>query len=199
MKFRIFLWVTAVFFCACLLYAGESLIQQRALAQKTVRLHVVANSDSREDQENKLVVRDAVLQQVAELTKNCESAEQAKKVIGENLPKIADAAAQVCDREIRVSLQKESFETRHYDSFTLPAGEYPSLRVCIGQAEGKNWWCVVFPSLCVPATWEGVEEAALTGGFSQEETELILGGEEEYHLRFRTLEWLRDLKAWISE
>ena len=199
MKFRIFLWVTGVFFCACLLYAGESLMQQRALAQKTVRLHVVANSDSWEDQENKLAVRDAVLQQVEELTKDCENAEEAKRAIGENLQKIADAAARVCRRGIKVSLQKESFETRHYDSFTLPAGEYPSLRVCIGQAQGQNWWCVVFPSLCVPATWEGVEEAALTGGFSQMETELILGGEEEYRLRFKTLEWLRELKAWISE
>lgn len=199
MKFRIFLWVTAVFFCAGLLYAGESLLQQRALAQKTVRLHVVANSDSKEDQENKLIVRDAVLRQVAALTQNCENAEQAKKVIGENLSKIAHAAAEVCDMEIRVSLQRESFETRHYDSFTLPAGEYPSLRVCIGQAQGRNWWCVVFPSLCAPATCDGVEEAALTGGFSQSETELILGGEGEYRLRFKTLEWLRDLKSWISE
>lgn len=199
MKFRIFLWVSAVFFSACLLYAGESLVQQRALARKTVRLHVVANSDSTEDQENKLVVRDAVLRQVAELTRNCENAEQAKQSIGENLQEIADAAAEVCEREVRVSLQREGFETRHYDSFTLPAGEYPSLRVCIGQAQGKNWWCVVFPSLCVPATWESVEEAALTSGFSQEETELILGGESEYRLRFKTLEWLRELKTWISE
>ena len=199
MKFRIFLWVIAVFFCAGVLYVGESLIQQRALAQKTVRLHVVANSDSGEDQENKLLVRDAVLQQVEKLTKDCESAEQAKKILGENLQKIAEAAAEVCKYEVNVSLQKESFPTRYYDSFSLPAGEYPSLLVRIGQAEGKNWWCVVFPSLCVPATWDGVEEAALTGGFSQAETELILGGEREYRLRFRTLEWLRDVKDWISK
>ena len=199
MKLRIFAWVMSVFFCAGMLYAGESLLQQRTLAQKTVRLHVVANSDSKEDQENKLVVRDAVLRQVTALTQNCENAEQAKKVIGENLQQIADAAAAVCGREIKVSLQRESFETRYYDSFTLPAGEYPSLRVCIGQAKGKNWWCVVFPSLCVSATSEGVEEAALTGGFSQEETELILGGEGEYRLRFKTLEWLWELKTLVSK
>ena len=199
MKFRIFLWVSAVFFSACLIYAGESLLQQRTLAQKTIRLHVVANSDSEEDQKNKLAVRDTVLRQVELLTRDCESAEQARETISENLRRIADAAAEVCNYDVKVSLQKESFETRHYDSFTLPAGEYPSLRIRIGRAQGKNWWCVVFPSLCTPATWEGVEEAALTGGFSREETELILGGEGEYRLRFKTLEWLRELKNWISE
>lgn len=198
MKFRIILWVLLVFFAASVLYTGQSLLLQRELAQKTVRLHVVANSDSREDQEQKLLVRDAVLRQVNELTSGCQNAEQAKKIMGENLEMIAMAAAAVCPDGISVSLQEESFETRYYDTFTLPAGDYPALRVCIGEAEGRNWWCVVFPSLCAPATWEAVEDAALTGGFSRQEAELIVGGEREYQLRFKTLEWLRALGDWIS-
>lgn len=198
MKFRIILWVLLVFFAASVLYTGQSFLLQRQLAQKTVRLHVVANSDSPEDQEQKLLVRDAVLRQVSELTQGCENAEQAKKIVGENLEEIALAAAAVCPESIEVSLREESFETRYYDTFTLPAGDYPALRVRIGEAQGKNWWCVVFPSLCAPATWESVEEAALTGGFSQQEAELIVGGEQEYQLRFKTLEWLRALGDWIS-
>ena len=198
MKIRIVIWVVAVFLMAGMLYGAESIFLQRELAQKTVRLHVVANSDSKEDQAQKLVVRDAVLQQVQELTKNCENARQAKKVIGENLEKIAAAAGEVCPYDVTVSLGRESFETRYYDTFALPAGDYPSLRVNIGEAAGKNWWCVVFPSLCAPATWNEAEEAALAGGFSQDEAELISGGEEEYRLRFKTLEWLRELKKLIS-
>lgn len=198
MKFRIILWGLLVFFAAFVLYTGQSLLLQKQLAQKTVRLHVVANSDSPEDQEQKLLVRDAVLRRVNELTKDCKNAQQAKKVMGENLEEIALAAAAVCPEGIEVSLREESFETRYYDTFTLPAGDYPALRVCIGEAKGKNWWCVVFPSLCAPATWDSVEEAALTGGFSQQEAELIGGGEKEYQLRFKTLEWLRSLADWIS-
>ena len=198
MKFRIAIWVLAVFVLAGILYGAESLFLQRELARKTVRLHVVANSDSKEDQAQKLVVRDAVLQQVEELTKNCKNAEDAKRVIGENLEKIAAAAKDACSYDVTVSLGQENFETRYYDTFTLPAGEYPSLRVRIGEADGKNWWCVVFPSLCAPATWDAAEEAALAGGFSQAETELISGGEESYRLRFKTLEWLQELKNLIS-
>lgn len=187
-----------VFLAAALLYAAESLILQRDIADKTVRLHVVANSDSREDQARKLVVRDAVLREVSRLTANCQSAEEARSVIGENLALIEEAARSVCEEEISVSQQVEDFETRYYDTFTLPAGEYPSLRVNIGQAEGKNWWCVVFPSLCVSATSESVEEAALIGGYSREEARLITGGEQEYQIRFKTLEWLKDFVDWLS-
>ncbi len=198
MKFRIFVWLLLVSLAATLLYAAESLLLQRDIADKTVRLHVVANSDSEEDQAQKLVVRDAVLRQVSLLTANCQSAQEARIMIEENLSAIEKTAQSVCGDEISVSLQVEDFATRYYDTFTLPAGEYPSLRVNIGQAEGKNWWCVVFPSLCVSATSEDTRETALTGGFSQEEARLIVGGEQEYELRFKTLEWLREITDWLS-
>ncbi len=198
MKIRIVAWVLLVFVMAGLLFAADSLWMQRSIAGKTVRLHVVANSDSPADQALKLRVRDAVLQQVSALTASCQSAEEAKAAIGTNLPLIEEAAKQVCEEEIKVSLEKEMFETRYYDTFTLPAGEYPSLRVSIGEGQGKNWWCVVFPSLCVPATSDSVEDAALTGGFTQGEAQLITGGEEEYELRFKALEWLKKLGDWLK-
>lgn len=198
MKWRIALWLVLVFVTSGVLYCAQSLVLQRTLAEKTVRLHVVANSDTADDQAQKLTVRDAVLQEVNRLTAACESAEDARQTLGAHLKDIELAARQVCDREIAVSLGMEDFETRYYDTFTLPAGRYPALRVRIGAAEGKNWWCVVFPSLCLCATSEDTRDAALTGGFSPEETELITGGETQYRLRFKTLQWLKELGSWVS-
>lgn len=203
MKFRIVLWIVLVMLAAYGLFAAESLLLQRSLAEKTVRLHVVANSDSAEDQAQKLRVRDAVVSEVAALTKNCRDASQARAVIGQNLGVIEDSARRVLSAggsayDVRVSLGMEDFDTRCYESFTLPAGRYPALRVRIGAAEGKNWWCVVFPSLCLAATTDAVEEYAAVGGFDEMETEFITGGEEKYELRFKTLEWLQDLFAWIG-
>ena len=91
----------------------------------------------------------------------------------------------------------EDFATRKYDTFTLPAGEYPALRIKIGKAAGHNWWCVVFPSLCTAATTEDFTTCAQAGGYDTAETALIKGGEEEYELRFKTLEWLQKLREWF--
>ena len=100
--------------------------------------------------------------------------------------------------DVQVRLGTEQFETRYYDTFTLPAGEYPALRVNLGKAQGHNWWCVVFPSLCTAATSDALERTAAVGGFDSEETELIEGGEEAYELRFKSFEWLQALLDWIS-
>ena len=88
-----------------------------------------------------------------------------------------------------VTLKKETFGTRVYDTFSLPAGVYDSLRIVIGAGEGRNWWCVVFPGLCVPAASEGVEDVAVSAGFS-EELGKTLTGEEPYEIRFLLLDWL---------
>lgn len=198
MKKRFLLWTVLVMFTALCLGAVQTLWTQRTLAEKTVRLHVVANSDSESDQAQKLRVRDTVVQTVAELTTGCTNAQQAREVIEKNLPLIREAAektlrAEHSDYAVRVHLGREKFQTRYYDSFTLPAGEYPALRVSIGRAQGHNWWCVVFPSLCTAATSDELESCARTGGFDEDETELIRGGEERYELRFKCFEWLQAL------
>ena len=131
--------------------------EQQALAGKLVRLHVVANSDSEQDQALKLQVRDAVLEASEGL--EAEDLEAA-------LPRL-QAAAQACLREqgsgdpVTVSLGEERFPTRLYDNFALPAGVYRSLRVTIGAGEGHNWWCVAFPSICFRATSAEVQDAAV--------------------------------------
>lgn len=203
MKIRIFVWILCVALMASFLYAADSLLMQRDIASKTIRLHVVANSDSAADQEQKLHVRDAVLRSVAELTAQCGDVRSAREQIVAHIDEISTAACTVLSEEgsdarVTVSLCDEAFETRVYDTFTLPAGVYPSLRVRIGAAEGKNWWCVVFPSLCTAASTEEFEEAAQSGGFSAQETEVVTGGKQKYRFRFRTLELLETVASWFS-
>ncbi len=203
MKIRIFVWILCVALMASFLYAADSLLMQRDIAFKTIRLHVVANSDSAADQQQKLHVRDAVLRSVAELTAQCGDVRSAREQIAAHIDEISAAACKVLSEEgsdarVTVSLCDEAFETRVYDTFTLPAGVYPSLRVRIGAAEGKNWWCVVFPSLCTAASTEEFEEAAQSGGFSAQETEVVTGGKRKYRFRFRTLELLETVASWFS-
>lgn len=203
MKIRIFVWILCVALMASFLYAADSLLMQRDIAFKTIRLHVVANSDSAADQQQKLHVRDAVLRSVAELTAQCGDVRSAREQIAAHIDEISTAACTVLSKEgsdacVTVSLCDEAFETRVYDTFTLPAGVYPSLRVRIGAAEGKNWWCVVFPSLCTAASTEEFEEAAQSGGFSAQETEVVTGGKRKYRFRFRTLELLETVASWFS-
>ena len=195
MKIRCFIWLAIVFVAAYLLLGAESWLLQRSIAEKTLRLHVVANSDSDEDQAQKLRVRDGILETVSALTAQCETAQEAQLVLEENLPKLQESAQTLLRREgsdysVSVSVGTEQFGTREYETFSLPAGEYPSLRVKIGAAKGKNWWCVVFPSLCKAATSDAARQCAEVGGYDDAESALITGGEQKYTLRFKTLEWL---------
>ena len=161
-------------------------------------MHVVANSDSEADQAQKLRVRDCILQTVSELTAECETSQEAQTVLEANLAQLqADAQTflrnEGSDYSASVSVGKEQFGTREYETFSLPAGEYPALRVKTGAAQGKNWWCVVFLSLCKAATSDVVKECAEVGGYDDAESTLITGGEKKYTLRFMTPEWLLDI------
>ena len=156
---------------------------RQKMRQELIRFHVVAASDSQEDQAVKLQVRDAVIQAVQQDLQNLTDMEEAKAYLAENLPKVESIANQVLaqagfDDTAKVSLCIEEFTTRVYDTFTLPAGLYESLRIIIGEGEGQNWWCVVFPSLCLPATTEGFEEVACGAGFSDTLTEALEGKRE---------------------
>ena len=199
MKIRILTWLVLVAFTAVCLCAVETLWTQKQIADKTVRLHVVANSDSEADQAQKLAVRDAVLPVIAELTADCADARQAREVLAAHLPEIQSAAMTASGgREVTASLTNEAFPTRQYDTFTLPAGTYPSLRLRIGAAQGHNWWCVVFPSLCLAATSDALEDCAAVGGFDASETELITGGEETFVIRFKLFEWVQELIEFLN-
>ena len=171
-------------------------VQQQRMSEKIIRLHVVANSDSGADQAIKLHVRDAVLAAARQALQGAGDPQQA---IAQALPQLEAAAnaalaAQGSHDTASVSFRRELFPTRDYDTFSLPSGVYRSLRVTIGAGGGHNWWCVIFPSLCVPATADGFVQAAEAGGFTRAEIGLMTQADEGYVLKFRSLELLQALK-----
>ena len=171
---------------------------QDELADKVVRLHVLANSDSEEDQALKLRVRDAVLEQAtAILEQSADRREAESRLRGQllELERIAakEIAAEGYDYPVTVNLENTDFPTKEYDGFTLPAGEYLALRVIIGEGKGQNWWCVVFPPLCTAASAD-VPASALAAGCSEEEVSLITEENQGYVLKFKAVEWWETLK-----
>jgi stage II sporulation protein R len=172
--------------------------KQRRLAGKLIRLHVVASSDAPDDQARKLLVRDAVLPVAAALTDGCADADAARRRLAAGLPELETAARSALrsagsDEPVRVSLGSELFPRRDYPTFSLPAGPYTALRVTVGAGSGHNWWCVAFPALCLPATTEGLADAAKTAGLTGDEVDLITGDSAPVRLRFRALDWLAEL------
>ncbi|HAL88870.1 MAG TPA: stage II sporulation protein R [Clostridiales bacterium] len=188
----------------CLLLAAVcwtvGLVRDRAfLNRELIRLHVVANSDSEEDQAVKLRVRDAVLESIRSDLEQVGDVNAAKAYLRENLPKIEKIAnrtleAAGVDAQAVASLQKEAFDIRNYDTFSLPAGVYESLRIVIGEGEGKNWWCVAFPELCLSATSEDFRETAQMAGMNEGLTESLTQA-EEYDIRFFLLDALGKLET----
>ena len=186
--FRVGICLMAV----CLVWTWMLFKDRQKLRRELIRFHVVAASDAPEDQAVKLQVRDAVISAFQEELQNLQDVEQAKAYLQENLPKIQTVANHVLkqagfDDTASVSLCLEEFATRVYDTFTLPAGLYESLRIVIGEGEGQNWWCVMFPSFCLPATSDGFEEVACGAGFSDTLTQTLEG---EHEIRFFFLDAL---------
>ena len=177
---------------AVLISVGALLADRQKLKDSLIRFHVVANSDSEEDQQVKLLVRDAVLQSIQEDLASVADVEQAKAYLRQNLPKIQALANTVLEaagfeEEAVVSLCQEAFDTRAYDTFSLPAGVYEALRIVIGEGKGHNWWCVSFPALCLPATGEAFSETAVEAGLSAKLTE-TLKADSDYEIRFFLLD-----------
>lgn len=183
---------------AALFLCGTLIADRQRLQQDVIRLHVVANSDTETDQQLKLQVRDAVVEYVGGEMADVANAEQAKAYLQSNLLAIQAAAEKVLmesgvRQEVSVSLCREPFDTRVYDTFTLPAGVYNALRITIGEGEGKNWWCVVFPALCMGAVTDDMENVAAGAGFPEALTG-ALTGEKAYELRFYLLDAMGKLE-----
>lgn len=156
--------------------------EQAVLSEKLVRLHVLANSDAPADQQLKLQVRDAVLE-----------ASAGAITVDEQLLEQLQAAAQKVvaqagyDYPVEVRRERYYFDTRQYETFSLPAGEYDSVRVLIGEGTGKNWWCVMFPPLCAGICEADLEKIALSAGLSEKEISFICE-ENGYVLRFQLVD-----------
>lgn len=197
--------VKCVFACALLaafVWCGTVIADRQRLNEELIRLHVVANSDRVEDQELKLLVRDAIIASLRQALADVRDTEQAKEYLQENLPKLQELANKTLDaagsaQQAVVTLCREGFPTRQYNTFSLPAGIYEALRVTIGDGAGKNWWCVVFPSLCVPQTSQGFSDTAAGAGFP-DALSGALTGEEPYQIRFYLLDKLGELEKFLA-
>lgn len=174
----------------------------QAIRNDTIRLHVVANSDSEADQELKLKVRDAILQQCPGIFDGTITAEDAKaKILAETENLKATAQKTIAENgfeySVNVALTTEYFSTRVYENnVTLPAGKYLALKIVIGNGTGKNWWCIMFPSLCLPAA-EKNNEDSINNVFNQQEKSIIFES-EKYEIRFRIVEYTELIKKYLG-
>ncbi len=173
--------------------------RQRSLSSQLVRLHVVAESDSDDDQAVKLKVRDAVLALLTPKLEGASSPEQAKAVIEGELTNLSGLAQAITAREGRpcnatASVMTENFPTRDYESFSLPAGDYVSLRITLGEGQGKNWWCVIFPPLCMSST----ESEDAFSNLSEENEKLIVSDDSGYILKFHIIELFEKVRKVFS-
>lgn len=163
-----------------------------------LRLHVIAASDSGTDQEIKLQLRDRLLLKGNEIFKSSKTKKEAEKKIREGIPLLEKEAAAFLKEKgynssITVSLTKSYFPTRKYEGFTLPAGNYDALKVVIGEGKGKNWWCIMFPALCIPAAKDtGYDlDAILT------DKEKAIITEEKYEVRLWLVEKWQELNNFL--
>ena len=165
-----------------------------------VRLHVLANSDSEEDQALKMEVRDTVLEAAAPYLEGCTTQEEAVQSLTLHLSDLEAVAAETIvaegyDYPVTVLLGEEDYPTRTYESCAFPAGSYVSLRVCIGEAEGQNWWCCLFPPLCLSAASakSDNEDAFVQVGLTKDQYGIITEtGKTKYKVRFKILEVIED-------
>ena len=183
-KLRIWEASALLALCASLLIGTWAQGRQTDLSDRLIRLHIVAVSDDEEEQALKLRVRDAVLDYLRPTLAGLDDADRAARVLEDQLEEIAGVAEAASEgREVRVSLERERFPLRQYEGFALPAGEYRSLRIVLGEGQGHNWWCVVFPPLCEQVIAPEQARTVMGGdNFS------LIAEEEGYELRFRLLE-----------
>ena len=170
--------------CICLCLALWAQGRQDAVRGNLLRLRVIAASDAPEEQAVKLRVRDAVLAYLTPRLADAQNAEEAEAVLLAETDAIRSAAARAAEgRSVRVEIAEERIPTRDYGGFTLPAGQYRALRVTLGEGRGHNWWCIVFPPVCLSA----VEQEQLRPVMSPADYALLTR-EEGWELRFRCVE-----------
>lgn len=195
--FIIALLISALFLCLLNWDSQNVQALQKGIASQVIRFHVLANSDSQEDQKIKLKVRDGVVALVQQKLKKAESKEEAKKIIQKNLSRIKREANKILKEEHYESravarLTKEEFPVKVYGDTVFPAGEYETLQVEIGKAEGHNWWCVMYPSLCLVDESVAVvpEESKekLRDSLTKEEYETITQEKPAVKYRFKIAE-----------
>lgn len=185
--------------CTCLLSLCGFTAACEDISDRVLRLHILANSDSEEDQTLKLKVRDAILEETDGLLDGVISTEYARQALQEALPRIEKAAARCLrlngsDDSVAVELCEMYFTTRQYDAVTMPAGVYDALRVTIGEGKGHNWWCVVFPPMCL----SGAVQQPLDDVLTDKEADIVTDP-SGYEVRFKIVEWVESFREGIKQ
>ena len=168
------------------------------LRQNVLRLHIIANSDSEEDQAVKLLVRDKILEESMDIFAGETDLKRAEENAADRLNEFCETAEEVLLENgfsygASAGIGDSYFETREYEDFTLPAGNYRSLIIRLGEAKGKNWWCVIFPAVCVPAA----TDASLSDSTSSTSAQ-IAEHPQKYVMRFKTVEIYEDIKKFLK-
>lgn len=197
MKRKIHLSICFGLICAVLCSMSHFSAACDDLRQNVLRLHIIANSDSDADQQLKLKIRDEILRETDGLFENSKNLQEAQNTVCDNLEFFEAVANEVIaengfDYTATASFGTSEFSTRYYDDFTLPAGEYQSLIITLGEAKGKNWWCVVYPTVCIPAA-----KGELNDTVSDESAQIAKGG-KRFIMRFKTVEIYEKIKNFIN-
>lgn len=175
---------------------------QQAVANEIIRLHVIANSDSREDQQLKLKVKETIVTYLRGEMSRADSVGDARQIIRDHIPDIEEIAREKIDMEgysypVEASLGESYFPIKEYGDLTFPAGDYEALRVKIGESQGRNWWCVMYPTLCfVDSTYQIVPEESkekLKESLAEEDYEKLLSGGEDITYSSKIWEWIQNL------
>ncbi len=178
---------------------------EREVYESVIRLHILANSDSDEDQALKLKVRDSIIEFTNGLLSDCEKREEAILLMEKNLSKYEDIANATLKEngssyKAEVVFSEEYYPTRVYESAAFPGGKYLSLQIKIGEAVGQNWWCVLFPPICLSAASkndDGLKDGFIAAGLTGEQYRIITesngDGEGKYEIRFKILEIFEEL------
>ena len=166
------------------------------LRGKVLRLHILANSDSEEDQRLKLTVRDELLK--SGILDGAEDLGEAEAIAQEKLPEIVELAEETlrengCDSNVTAELADVEFDKRVYGDITMPAGTYRALRIKIGAAQGHNWWCVMYPPLCIPAASEVEDDKETEKDFFSEKECDIMYKLQKYEVRFALWDKIKEI------
>ena len=192
---------TAILIICCLfLFLGLMPVHgESEIYDSVFRLHVIANSDSEEDQALKLKVRDAILEKSESLFGDCKDRDEAITVVRSNIAAIEKEAASVIEREgysypVSVEIGEEVYPTKSYEDFCFPSGSYMSLRIIIGEGDGQNWWCVLFPPMCVSAASKTTpDDSFISVGLNKDQYGIITEtSSPKYKARFRILEVIEE-------
>lgn len=188
-------WEAALLIALCITMCHGVYLsaRQEKLCKNVVRLHVIAQSDERYEQELKARVRDGVLGALQPILQGAESSESVRRAIEESLETIEEAALAASEgRAVRVELSRQSYPARYTGTYALPAGEYDSLRVIIGEGRGHNWWGIIFPYLVSDSVEEASEAVKILGGDT-----FALISEDGYatEYKFRIFEIFNALRA----